>query len=127
MEELTSKQVAFIDAYLKYDNVSDICKNLNIKRPTYYNYYNNPKVRDEINNQLHQILENTTRYLQKSLKTCSDELIKMIKSDDTSPQVKVNAINSVFSNCNKLTEQLDIIQHIKDIENRLDIEDSKNG
>lgn len=126
MEQLTAKQIAFIDAYLKYDSVSDICKALNIKRPTYYTYMQNPKIKQELLKRTNQILESTTRYLQKSLNSCSEELIKMIKSDTTPPQTKLNAINSVFNNSNKLTEQLDVIQYIKDVEERLNIEDSKN-
>lgn len=127
MEQLTAKQIAFIDAYLRYDSVSDICKALKIKKSTYYTYMQNPKIKKELAIKTNQILESTARYLQKSLNSCSEELIKMIKSDETPPQTKLNAINSVFNNNTKLTEQIDIIQHIKDIEDRLDIEDSKNG
>ena len=46
-------------------------------------------------------------------------LMDIIKDPKTSPQVKINAINSIFSNCNKLTETNDILVKIADIEQRL--------
>lgn len=66
-------------------------------------------------------------YLQNNLKTCSDELIKIIKDDKTQPQIKINAINSVFNNCNKLTEQVDIIAKMDKIEQRLAEQEVKNN
>ena len=43
----------------------------------------------------------------------------IVKDPKASPQVKINAINSIFSNCNKLTETNDILTILADIEERL--------
>ena len=43
----------------------------------------------------------------------------IVKDPKASPQVKINAINSIFSNCNKLTETNDILTKIASIEERL--------
>lgn len=126
-KDLTDKQLKFIELYFKSNSIQNICKELDIKRATYYTYLNNELVRAEIDKMRADILSNTMIYLQTNLKTCSDELMSIIKNKETQPQIKINAINSVFNNCSKLTEQVDIISKIDAIEQRLkEQEDSKN-
>lgn len=118
-KSLSDKQLKFIELYFKLNNINDICKQLDIKRPTYYSYLNNELVKAEIDKIRLNILDNTTQYLQNNLQTCSDELLKIIKSDKTTAQVKINAINSVFNNYNKLSEQVDIYNRIDAINKKL--------
>lgn len=120
MDNLDDKQLKFINAYFKYNDIKDVCKSLNITRPTYYKYLKDDAIKDAITNQRIEIMQGATKNLQINLSLCSDELIKIIKSDETPPQIKINAINSVFNNCNKLTEQLDIISEIESIKEKLE-------
>ena len=125
---LNDKQLAFIDAYISEQDINKVCKKLDITRPTYYKYLNDDAVKQELYKIRLETIENTTRYLQDNLRLCSIELINIIKSEDTAPQIKINAINSVFSNCSKLTEQVDILSKLNDIEHRLSMqEDTDNG
>lgn len=126
-DRLNDKQLAFIDAYLSENDINKVCKKLNITRPTYYKYLNDDAVKQEISKIRLANIENTARYLQDSLSLCSQELVKIIKSDDVSPQIKINAINSIFNNCNKLTEQVDIINKLENIEQRLSEQEDKLG
>ena len=126
-DRLNDKQLAFIDAYLSENDINKVCKKLNITRPTYYKYLNDDAVKQEISKIRLANIENTARYLQDSLTLCSQELVKIIKSDDVSPQIKINAINSIFNNCNKLTEQVDIISKLDNIEQRLSEQEDKIG
>lgn len=119
MDNLTDKQLKFIDAYFKEQNIDNICKRLDITRATYYNYINDINVKQEINRLRHEMISNTTLFLQTCLNECSKELYNIIKDDATTPQTKINAINSVFANCNKLTEQVDILEKLNQIEQRL--------
>lgn len=124
---LSDKQLKFIDVYFKEQNISKICKKLDITRATYYNYLNDDAVKTEINNIRCNMLSDTAHYLQECLNECSKELMNIIKNKDTAPQIKINAINSIFNNCSKLTEQVDILTKINDIEQRLkDAEDKAN-
>ena len=128
MQELSDKQLAFIDAYLSESDINKVCKKLNITRPTYYKYLNDDAVKQEISKIRLANIENTARFLQDNLSLCSQELVKIIKSDDTQPQIKINAINSLFNNCSKLTEQVDIINELDKINQRLQAqEDRGNG
>lgn len=120
MDNLDDKQLKFINAYFKYNDIKDVCKSLNISRPTYYKYLKDDDIKDAITTQRLEIMQGATKNLQINLGLCSDELIKIIRSDATPPQIKINAINSVFNNCSKLTEQLDIISEIESIKEKLE-------
>jgi hypothetical protein len=126
-KDLTDKQLKFIDLYFKLNDIQQICKELNIKRATYYSYLNNELVKAEIDKIRAELLSNTTTFLQSNLKTCSDELMQIITNKETQPQIKISAINSVFNNCSKLTEQIDIITKIDAIEQRLSEQEDKNN
>ncbi len=128
MDSLNDKQIAFIDAYLLEQDINKVCKKLDITRPTYYKYLNDDAVKQEISRIRLATIENTARYLQDNLSLCSQELVSIIKSKDTAPQIKINAINSIFNNCSKLTEQVDIINELDRINQRLqEQEDKTNG
>lgn len=128
MQDLSDKQLAFIDAYLSESDINKVCKKLDITRPTYYKYLNDDAVKKEIYKIRLATIENTARYLQDNLDLCSKELIDIIKSKEIAPQIKINAINSVFNNCNKLTEQIDIISKLESIEQRLsNTENTQSG
>lgn len=128
MQDLSDKQLAFIDAYLSESDINKVCKKLNITRPTYYKYLNDDVIKQEISKIRLETIEKTTRYLQDNLSLCSQELVNIIKSKEIAPQIKINAINSIFNNCSKLTEQVDIISKLENIEQRLsEQEDKSNG
>lgn len=119
MDDITEKQSKFIDTYLSSKNMTETCKKLNISRNTAYMYLKVDAVKKEIDKRRSELITNTTLYLQDSLQECSKVLMDIIKDPDTGSQVKINAINSVFNNCNKLTETNDILVKIADIEQRL--------
>lgn len=126
-DKLNDKQLAFIDAYLSEQDINKVCKKLNITRPTYYKYLNDEDIKQEISKIRLATIENTARFLQDNLGLCSQELVKIIKSDDVAPQIKINAINSLFNNSNKLTEQVDIMRKLESIEQRLSEQEDKLG
>lgn len=124
---LTDKQIKFIDLYFKDYTIQNICKKLDISRQTYYNYLKDDSVKEKIQEIRAEILKTTTNLLQNNLKVCSNELIKIIKNKETAPQIKINAINSVFNNYNKLAEIVDITERLNNIEQILsNQEQSKN-
>ena len=113
---------------LSESDINKVCKKLNITRPTYYKYLKDDVIQQEIYRIRLATIESTTRYLQDHLDLCSKELINIIKSNGIPPQTKINAINSVFNNCSKLTEQVDILSKLDVIEQRLsNAESMQNG
>ena len=119
MDELEDKYIKFIDTYLSSKSITETCKKLKITRSTAYRYLKEDKVKAEIDKRRGELINDTTLYLQDSLQECSRQLMEIIKDPNTTPQVKINAINSIFNNCNKLTETNDILTKIASIEERL--------
>ena len=48
--------------------------------------------------------------MQANLALCNEALIDIIKDPKTSPQIKINAINTIYSTCGKMTELNDIVK-----------------
>lgn len=126
MDELEDKYIKFIDTYLSSKNLTETCKKLKITRSTAYRYLREDKVKAEIDKRRGELINDTTLYLQDSLQECSKQLMDIVKDPNTSPQVKINAINSIFNNCNKLTETNDILTKIASIEERLAEQEQDN-
>lgn len=118
--ELTDKQLKFIDAYLNSKSITETCKKLKISRNTaYLNYLNDPVIKAEISKRHSELINDTTLFLQDNLIKCSKILMDIIKDKETPVNIKIQAINSVFNNCNKLTETNDIMTKLTEIEQRL--------
>lgn len=119
--DLTDKQLKFIDAYFKNQSIDAVCKDLEISRATYYNYLNDDAVKQEISRVRANILNDTAKYLQNNLIECSKELISIIKSENTPLNTKISAINSVFANSTKLTNQIILLDKLGIISEQKDI------
>ena len=125
-QNLTEKQLKFIDTYLNSKTLTECCKKLNITRGTGYNYLKDDNVKLELNIRRSELMSDTTKYLQNQLIECSKTLMEIIQSSNTTPQVKINAINSIFNNCNKLTETNDILIKISELEQRISDQEGNN-
>ena len=120
---LTPLQENFINAYVETSNISEASKKAKISRNTAYTYLKDECVKKSILQHKNELLQNTSLYLQKNIFSCSQELMKIILSDETPASVKIQAINSVFNNCKNLTEITDIETRLSDIEARLNYKD----
>ena len=118
---LTPLQENFINAYVETSNISEASKRAKISRNTAYTYLKDEAVKKSILQRKTELLQNTSLYLQKNIFACSQELMKIIQSDDTLASVKIQAINSVFNNCKNLTEITDIETRLADIEAKLNV------
>ena len=125
--DLNDKQSKFIDTYLASKNMTETCKKLKISRNTAYNYLKDEIVKDEINKRRTELMSDTTLFLQGNLQECSNMLMAIVKSENTTPQVKINAINSIFNNCNKLIETSDILVRLNNIEEQLKVQEEREN
>lgn len=121
---LTPLQENFINAYVETSNITEASKKAKISRNTAYTYLKDENVKKSILQRKTELLQNTSLYLQKNIFSCSQELMKIIQSDETPSSVKIQAINSVFNNCKNLTEITDIEARLSDIEERMNEKDN---
>jgi len=116
---MTGKQVAFLQAMLEQSTVTKAAAEAGITRATAYKYLKDPEFKAELTRRRGECIDDTVRYLQSKLAFCSETLVRIIKKPDVSEQVKINAINSVFTNCKALTETAEIIDRLQQIEDTM--------
>lgn len=120
IKRLSRRKLDFIDAYINSENITNISKKLNLSRQTLYNYLKDDEVKKEIKKRKEEMINESALLVQKQLKNGAEELIKIFKDKQNSPQIKINAINSLYSIHFRLREQQDIISRIDHIEEILE-------
>ena len=113
---MTQKQIAFLQAMLQYSTITKAAEVAGISQNTATKYLKEPEFQAELNRRRGECLNDTVRFLQSKLTLCSEQLVSIIENPDTADQVKINAINSVFTNCKAMTETADIINRLEQIE-----------
>lgn len=105
---ITDKEQSFIETYLTTRTITECCKKLGIARKTAYNYLDNPEVKEILRDRKLEVMKETSLFMEQSIRKATESLVNII-TDKTTPQsVRVQAINSLFSNYQKLTETLDL-------------------
>ena len=120
---INEKQSKFIEAYLSSNSITEAVSKCNISRKTAYNYLDNTEVKEEIQKRKTDLMQDTTLFMQSNLQKASKVLMDIINDENTPQSVKVQAINSLFSNCNKLVENTDILERIKELEAKAEAQD----
>jgi len=119
---MNSKQIKLLTALLDESTISKAAEKAGITRATAYKYLQDKDFQRELNRRRSECVGDAVRYLQSKLALCNETLVKIIKSDDTSDQVKINAINAIYSNCKSMTETAEIVVRLENIEKAVDDE-----
>lgn len=117
---ITEKQERFIETYLQSKTISETIRKLGISRKTAYTYLDNKEVQTIIRDRKMEILKDTTLYMENNLKQASEQLIQIINDKKTPQSVKVQAINSLFSNYQRLFENIEVETQIDEIKEQLE-------
>lgn len=116
---MNKKQVDFLQALLTESTIAGATKKAGISRSTAYRYINDATFKTELTKAKAECISDTIRYLQGNLTACSEELMRIIKNPDTADQVRINAINTVFSNCKSLIDTCEVEERMRHIEEML--------
>lgn len=117
---MTQKQTRFLQAMLEESTISKAAAVAGISRETAYKYLKEPEFKAELDKRRSDCLNDTVRYLQGKLALCSEQLMKIIENESTADQVKINAINTVFTNVKTMTETADVIARLEAIEQMIE-------
>ena len=117
--KITEKQNKFIDEYLSSKNMTECCNKMGISRNTGYNYLKDESVKQSIEDRRNIILKETSISMQKALQKATEILVEIIEDDSIQPNIRINAINSLFNNSIKITDQMDILEKISFIEQNI--------
>ena len=113
---MRAKQVNFLQALLTEPTITGAAEKAHISRETAYKYLKDETFKAELDKRRNECITDTVRYLQGNLALCNETLIGIIRSRSTSPQIKINAINTVYQNCRGLTELVELSSLLEQME-----------
>ena len=105
-----------INAFLENDRISDIMEATKLSRSTIDRYRADPELQKILSDRKAAFVEAAVMKMQKALSEGADVLQRIIKNEDVSPQVRVNAIQVLFAQCKGWTETVDILRRLEAIE-----------
>lgn len=117
---MTAKETAFLKAMLEESTITKAAEKAGITRYTAYKYLKNTNFQKELTKRREECINDTVRYLQGKLALCNETLVSIVENPNTSDQIKINAINAIYTNCKSMTETAEIITRLASIEEALE-------
>lgn len=113
---MTGKQMQFLKTMLEESTISKAAQKAGITRKTAYNYLKGEEFQKELNYRRSECIKDTVRYLQGKLSLCNETLVAIVENPNTSDQIKINAINAIYTNCKSMTETAEIMTRLEQVE-----------
>lgn len=107
---------ATIAAFLKYDKLTDISKEIGVTPQTAAKYRDDPVLQEMLSDRRMEFIKSATSRMQMFLDEGVQILQNIIRDKDVSPQTKINGIQILFNQCKIWTEQTDILERLKALE-----------
>ncbi|MBQ6950079.1 MAG: hypothetical protein IJN44_01105 [Clostridia bacterium] len=125
---MNNRKNKFLVALLEESSITKAAEKAGISRPTAYKFLKDPDFQEELSERKSETIDGCIRYLQGKLALCNETLISIIEDPTTAPQVKINAINSVFATVKAMTETAELLEMSEKVE-RLSafVEDQEGG
>lgn len=108
-----------INAFLENDKISDIMAATGLSRGTINKYREDEDFQRVLFERKEQFVSAAVTKMQAALSESAEVLQKIIKNEDISPQVRINAISVLFQQCKNWTTELDLMKRIEAIEEGL--------
>ena len=119
-----NKKDAFMIALLEAGTTKEAYQKVGLPARTAYNYLKDETFKKELQARRNEILSDSIHHLQANLATCTRVLMEIVTDAGTPASVKVQAINSVFSNYKNLTETIELRERIEKLEERGEIDEN---
>ncbi len=112
----TNKTEKIISSLLSFPTIKEAAKNLKMAESTLYNYLKDDEFKIKYNKAKTSMLHQTTGYLQSNMTKATENIVNMISNEEIPPQVRLNASKAVPEYGLKLTENIDILPRIEQLE-----------
>lgn len=107
---------ATIAAFLKYDKLTDIAREIGVTPQTAAKYRDDPVLQEMLADCRMEFIRSATGRMQMFLDEGVQILQNIIRDKGVSPQTKVNGIQILFNQCKVWTEQTDILERLRALE-----------
>ena len=113
-----NKRDAFMIALLDAPTTKEAYTRAGVAQRTAYNYLKDEEFKKELQARRSEVLRDSIHHLQMNLSTCTRVLMEIVTDAGTPASVKVQAINSVFSNYKNLSETIELRERIEKLEEK---------
>ena len=107
---------ATISAFLKYDKLTDVAREIGVTPQTAAKYRDDPVLQEMLSERRMEFIRSATGRMQMFLDEGVQILQSIIRDKSVSPQTKVNGIQILFNQCKVWTEQTDILERLRALE-----------
>lgn len=114
MKEKTRERI--LAGLLANTTVTATASATGISEATIYRYLKNDDFKLEYEERRRAMLADNCHALQAGMSKAIEELVAVIDDDDTSPQVRLNAIDMLLRHSYRLTEQIEIMERLDKLE-----------
>ena len=92
-----TRQDILIQAFLTCPNVTEVSKKTGIPRSTIYGISKKEGFQERLAEARQTAVNDAVAYLQGNLSECAEVLMDIVRDKEAQPQVRINAVNSVFA------------------------------
>lgn len=86
-----------IEAFLTCPNVTQVSDRTGIPRSTVYKVLKQDDFQEKLAEARQEAVNNAVSYMQGNLSECAETLMSIVRNEKLQPQIRINAINSVFA------------------------------
>lgn len=105
-----------ISAFLKYDKLTDIAREIGVTPQTVAKYRDDLALQEILSDRRLQFVKAAVSKMQGFMTEGVEILQNIIRDSETSPQTRVNAIQIMFNQCKVWTETTDILERLQALE-----------
>lgn len=111
-----------ISALLSEPTISKAAERCGLSQRQIYERMRQGGFKKEYSQAKKDILESVANSLQTRLTAAVETEMQIMQDSENSPQIRLNACNLIFNQCQKLTETVDILDRIETLEMQVDNE-----
>lgn len=118
---LSPKQMKVLETFVTCGTKKETIEKCKISSKTLDRYLKDPEFVSLYQELRIELLKENYRYVQSNVRDAIDRLVSMVNAEpgDISDTVRLNAINSLLQYSFRITEQMDIIDRINELEERV--------
>lgn len=107
-------------AFVTYTRTVDLMNATGLSKQTIVKYKKDEKLKKLVDDYRGQILRESLTKMQMEVKKNVETLVKIRDDDETPPQAKINACNSLMSHCKDWTIAIDVLNRLQALESSID-------
>lgn len=94
----SNREAILISALLTTPSISDVAQKTGFSRSWIYKTMKSDSFQEKMQEARQKAVDDAVSILQGNLAECANTLMDIVRDKNASPQVRVNAVNSVFQN-----------------------------